>query len=418
MTLVFFGIMINYVDRGNLGIAAPSIMRDFRISPATMGIVLSAFFWTYCVAQIPAGAVVDRFGIRRTYAGGFLLWSIASAAIALCATATQIVSLRMVLGIAESTAPLASIAFIRSNFEGEEQGLPTSIYIAGQNVGPALGTLVGAILLSRYGWRMMFVITGLVALIWLPFWLVAAPRDRAGVVRQLEKPVQELAAAGRWTWRMLLANRTFWAMSVSIILSSYYWYFILTWIPSYLILSRGFSTLGMGKVLSTALFTMAAVNILAGSLADRLAARIGVFRARLWFGVLGYFGTAAILLLLVAPSRSWVLPILTFSMCAVGIGNSNYWTISQHVPPKSMVGRTIGYLNTIAVVGGIAAPVLTGWMIGPKTQFGPAILVAGLCAVVAGVCLLAAGDHGLQQMKALLMGDIAPAPEQFPKPAR
>lgn len=405
LSLIFAGIVINYIDRGNLSIAAPSMMHDFRIGPATMGVVLSAFFWTYGVCQVPAGALVDRFGIRRSYAGGFLVWSIASAAIALCATTGEVISLRMLLGLAESTAPLASIAFIRNNFAGEEQGLPTAIYIAGQNVGPAIGALVGAILLSEFGWRLMFAITGLVALVWLPFWLIAVPSDVPRVARRVEKVAKEIAALRQWTWRAVLARRAFWAMSLSILMSSYFWYFILTWIPSYLILSRGYSTIGMGKVLSAALFTMAGVNIVAGSVVDKLADRIGVFRARLWFGVVGYAATAVILLLLVTPGRSWVLPILAVAMCGIGIGNSNYWTISQHVPPGDMVGRTIGYLNTISVAAGITAPIVTGWVIGPHRQFGPAILIAGMTPVLAAVCLLAAGTQGLTQMKALLSGE-------------
>ncbi len=406
LSLVFLGIVICYIDRGNLSIAAPSIMRDFRIAPARMGVLLSAFFWTYAAFQIPAGALVDRFGIRRAYASGFLVWSIASASIALSRGAGDIIGMRMALGLAESIAPLASISFIRNNFAGKDQGLPTSIYIAGQNIGPALGALVGAILLDRFGWRMMFAITGLGGLIWLPCWLFATPSDGTRAVRQAQKAADDLAAPRQWTWRMLLNNRIFWAMSLSIFLSSYYWYFVLTWIPSYLVLSRGFSTLGMGRVLSTALFTMAVLNVCAGAAVDKLAARIGVFRARLWFGVVGYTGTAAILLLLVIPDRSWALPILTFSMCATGIGNSNYWTISQHVPPKNMVGRTIGYLNTLSVVAGAAAPVITGFILGPQKQFGPAILVAGVCPPLAAICLLTAGSKGLERMKAFLAGEV------------
>ncbi len=406
LALVFFGIVICYIDRGNLSIAAPSIMRDFRITPATMGVLLSAFFWTYAAFQIPAGALVDRFGIRRAYAGGFLVWSLASAAIALSRGTADIIGLRMALGLAESIAPLASLSFIRSNFAGKDQGLPTSIYIAGQNIGPALGALVGAILLDRFGWRMMFAITGLGALIWLPGWLLATPPDQTRAVRQAEKAADDLAAPRRWTWRMLLTNPTFWAMSLAILLSSYYWYFVLTWVPSYLILSRGFSNLGMGRVVSTALITMAVVNVLAGSAVDRLAARIGVFRARVWFAVVGYIGTAAIMLLLVTPDRSWALPILTFSMCATGIGNTCFWAISQHVPPKNMVGRTIGYLNTLSQMAGAAAPVVTGLILGPLKHFGPAIIVAGVCPALAAFCMLAAGSKGLGQMKALLAGEV------------
>jgi MFS family permease len=406
LSLIFIGIVICYIDRGNLSVAAPSIMRDFRIAPATMGVLLSAFFWTYAACQIPAGALVDRFGIRRAYAGGFLIWSIASAAIALSRGPGDIIGMRMALGLAESIAPLASISFIRNNFAGKDQGLPTSIYIAGQNVGPALGAIVGAILLDRFGWRMMFALTGLGGLIWLPGWLFAAPHDGPRAARQAERAADDLAAPRRWTWPMLFTNGTFWAMSLSISFSSYYWYFVLTWVPSYLILARGFSTLEMGRVVSTALFTMAAVNVGAGAVVDKLAARIGVFRARVLFAALGYAGTAAILLLLVTPDRSWVLPIFTFSMCATGIGNSNYWTISQHVPPKNLVGRTIGYLNTLSCLAGVAAPVITGLILGPQKHFGPAIFVAGVCPALSAVCLLAAGSTGLERMKALLVGEV------------
>ena len=429
LALVFLGIVINYVDRGNLSVAAPSIMRDFRITPGAMGVLLSAFFWSYGVFQMPAGAIVDRFGIRRTYAAGFVVWSLASAAIALSRAPADITGLRLLLGLAEAVAPLASISFIRNNFAAQDQGLPTSIYISGQNIGPAIGALVGAMLLDRFGWRLMFAITGLGALVWLPCWWVAAPSDApraaggpvvgarrrlapTGEPRESNSPptaIEESEPSQPWRWGMFARNRTFWAMSLSILLSSYYWYFVLTWVPSYLILSRGFSTLQMGRVVSTALFTMAIVNVSAGWAVDKWAARIGVFHARLRFAVAGYIGTGAILLLLVARDRSWALPILTVAMCATGIGNSNFWTISQHVPPRNMVGRTIGFLNTVSVAAGAAAPIITGLILGPQKHFGPAILVAGLCPVLAAVCLLAAGSEGLERMKALLAGKTGAA---------
>src|SRR3954470_11976062 len=100
--LIFFGILISYVDRGNLAIAAPGIMRDFNMSPAAMGTLLSSFFWTYAVFQIPAGYLVDRFGMRLVYAAAFLIWSLASAAVGVAQTAGQILALRLVLGLAES----------------------------------------------------------------------------------------------------------------------------------------------------------------------------------------------------------------------------------------------------------------------------------------------------------------------------
>ena len=399
LALVFFGIVISYIDRGNLSIAAPSIMRDFAISPAAMGVLLSAFFWTYGTFQIPAGALVDRFGIRRAYAGGFLIWCIASAAIALSRGRGDVIGLRMVLGFAEAIGPLASLSFIRNNFAGKDQGLPTSIYIAGQSLGPAVGALLGTTLLERFGWRAMFAVTGLGALLWIPCWLAAVPSDTARSVETAEK------SPDPWTWADLVACRAFWALSLCSLLASYYRYFVLTWVPSYLVLSKGFSNLGMGRVISTGLFSMAATNVLVGFAADKMAARIGVFRTRLSIAILGYLGTSTILLLLILPTKNWVVPVLTFSICATGAGNSNYWAIVQHASSKNRAGRSVGYLNTISQVAGAAAPVITGWILGPQKQFGPAILLAGICPVLAAFCLLWSGSVGLDEVKGLLAGE-------------
>jgi MFS transporter, ACS family, D-galactonate transporter len=394
--LIFLGILISYVDRGNLGIAAGSIMRDFALTPAAMGLLLSAFFWTYGAFQIPAGALVDRLGIRKVYAAAFLVWSLASAGIALSRSGTDILLLRLLLGLAEAIGPIASISYIRRNFAGAEQGLPTAIYIAGQNAGPAAGTLLGSLLLNGLGWRSMFAFTGLGALAWLPFWLWLAPRNDG-------RKVSDAVQARPLPWREALGSPMVWLLSGAIFLSSYYWYFLLTWVPSYLTMSRGFSTLEMGRVLSGPLFAMAVLNVAAGAVADRLARRArSVFRVRVWFAVAGYVGAGAVLLLLLLPGREAVFPVLVLSVCSVGVGNSNFWAISQHAPPSAMVGRAIGYLNTISQVAGAAAPLLTGWILGPQRQFGLALGIAGLCPLLAAACLMLAGPGGLERLKVAL----------------
>lgn len=396
--LIFLGILISYVDRGNLGIAATAIMQDFGLSPGAMGMLLSAFFWTYGAFQIPAGALVDRLGIRRMYAAAFLLWSLASAAIALSRGSGDIFALRLLLGLAEAVGPIASLSFIRRNFAGPEQGLPTAIYIAGQNVGPAAGTLLGSMLVAGAGWRPMFAITGLGALVWLPFWWWLAPRD--GPIARSSTGAEPRRS---WAWREALENRVVWLMAACVFLSSYYWYFLLSWVPAYLTMSRGFSTLEMGRVLSGPLFAMAALNIAAGAAADRLIPKVGsVFKVRVWFAVAGYIGAGAILLLLLLPGREAVFPVLLLSVCSVGVGNANYWAISQHAPPAAMVGRSIGFLNTISQAAGAAAPLITGWILGPEKQFGLALTIAGVSPLLAAGCLLAAGPGGLERLKGKL----------------
>lgn len=399
VAFIFAGILVSYVDRGNLGIAAPSIMRDFGFTPGAMGVLLSAFFWTYATFQIPAGALVDRIGIRRSYAAAFLLWSVASAAIGLSRNRGEILLFRMLLGLAEAVGPIASLSFIRRNFENAGGGLPTAIYIAGQNLGPAAGALLGTQLIEHFGWRAMFIFTGMGALLWLPGWVIAAPRDER---RQAARDETGSGEKPRLPWREAIATRGFWASTGCIFLSSYFWYFLLTWVPTYLISSRGLSTIEMGQVLSTALFAMAFVNIAAGFIADHMIRTGGTgseLRVRVWFCAAGYLASGSILLLLALPGREAVLPVLLVSVCATGIGNSNYWTISQQIAPARLVGRAIGYFNTISQIAGAAAPLITGWFLGREKAFSTALGIAGVAPILAAGCLVYAGVRGLEQTR-------------------
>jgi MFS family permease len=400
VALIFAGILVSYIDRGNLGIAAPSIMKEFNFTTSSMGLLLSAFFWTYAAFQIPSGTIIDRMGIRLVYAGAFVLWSLASSAIGLSRGLAEILILRMLLGLAESIGPIASMSFIRRNFAGAEAGLPIGIYIAGQNLGPATGTLLGTQLIEHLGWRAMFIITGLGALVWVPFWLWFAPRDdgrsKAATAAQ-PSPLQAV------NWSEALAMRAFWAMPLGVFLSSYFWYFLLTWVPTYLTSTFGYSTTEMGRVLSIPLFVMAVLNVSLGAIADMLVRRVGsVFGVRLAFCAAGYLASGAILLLLVLPVRAAVLPVLLVAVCGIGIGNSNYWAIAQHTAPANLVGRVIGYLNTISQIAGATAPLITGWILGPDKQFGIALTIAGVSAPLAAVCLLFTGAAGLERMRKAL----------------
>jgi len=158
--------------------------------------------------------------------------------------------------------------------------------------------------------------------------------------------------------------------------------------------------MGMGRILSAPLFAMAVFNVVGGWAADKLVKRFGsVFRVRILFGAAGLLGSASLLLLQVLPGRGPVLPILVLSICSFGIASSNFWAISQHVPPMQMVARTIGILNTLSQLAGALAPLITGWTLGPQKQFGVAVTVAGVCPLIACGLLLIAGPRGLTKLK-------------------
>jgi ACS family D-galactonate transporter-like MFS transporter len=380
--LLFFAILVNYIDRGNLSIVAVPVMREFGVSASRMGTLLSAFFWTYALLQVPAGYLVDRFGLKWTYAGAFLLWSLASAAVGVAGTFAQILFLRLLLGVGEAAAQPASLAFIRRNFPADQQGLPTAIYLSGMSFGPALGAIVGASLLSAVGWRPLFIITGLGACIWIFPWLVLVPRDAT------PRPTPAVRRS-RVAWRVLLQRPTLWGITCGAFFYSYFWYYCLTWLPSYLVMARGFSFLKMGAFTAAPFLGTALISMLSGRVADRLIARFGQpILVRKIFVVSGFLLGSSILLLLALKSAPAVLAVLMLSLMGIGIASANYWALTQAASPVSMIGRVIGCQNTVANLAGICAPILTGFLVDRTKSFDISIAFAGVSLLVAAAAFL------------------------------
>jgi MFS transporter, ACS family, D-galactonate transporter len=380
--LLFFAVLVNYIDRGNLSIAAVPLMRDFDIAPARMGTLLSSFFWTYAVLQLPAGYLVDRFGLKWVYTGAFLLWSAASAGVGFANSYAQILLLRLVLGIGEAAAQPASIAFIRRNFSPDQQGLPTAIYLSGMSFGPALGAMLGAALVATVGWRLLFIVTGLGACVWIVPWLLMLPRDavpRASCGVSAKIP----------PWKLLLRQPTLWGITVGAFFYSYFWYYCLTWLPSYLMLARGFSFLKMGTFTAAPMMLMALVSMTSARVGDRLIRRFGrpIF-IRKMFVVCGFLLGTSILLLISLKSTVAVLAALTVSLVGVGFAAANYWALTQAASPAAMIGRVVGCQNTVANVAGICAPMLTGFLVERTKNFDVSIAFAGCSLFIAAGAFL------------------------------
>src|SRR5713101_6352789 len=163
MGLLCIGMIIAYVDRTNFSIAlaADDFKSLFRLTDADRGHLSAAFFWSYAFLQIPAGWVVDRYGIKYPFALAFLVWSLVSAGTALATTVSALFALRFVLGVGESVVTPAGMRWIRFNFPEHRRGLALGLYMAAAKVGPAVGAWIAAILLQGYGWKPMFLILGL-----------------------------------------------------------------------------------------------------------------------------------------------------------------------------------------------------------------------------------------------------------------
>src|SRR3954465_14084842 len=174
--LLVLSVCINYVDRGNLGVAARSIETELHFSPEQLGILLGGFFWTYSIFQMAAGYMMDRWNVNWLYAAGFLVWSVATGVTGLANSFLVILLLRLVLGAGESIAYPAYSKIIATTFPESLRGTANALIDSGSKVGPALGVYFGVKMIQALSWRTMFVAIGGVSLLWLVPWVLIVPR--------------------------------------------------------------------------------------------------------------------------------------------------------------------------------------------------------------------------------------------------
>src|ERR1700752_3448826 len=175
--LLSLSVLINYIDRSNLSIAADLIKGELRLSDLQLGTLLSAFFWTYGCMQIPAGWLVDRFDVKWVFATGFFVWSAARAASGGLHGFGALIAIRIILGIGESVAFPSYSKILGTHFHENRRGSANAAVIAGLALGPALGMLVGGTVVGRFGWRPFFLVLGLSCLLWLVPWVAWMPRS-------------------------------------------------------------------------------------------------------------------------------------------------------------------------------------------------------------------------------------------------
>ena len=179
--LLTSGMIFCYAQRGTLSVAAPFMIRELGINTETMGLMLSAFSWCYCFMQVPSGWFVDRFGVRRAYTAGFVVWSIACALTGAFRNIAVIMGFRITMGVGQSVAFPASARTVANWFSDTERGLVNSSYLIGVRLGQALVNAAGIGLIALYGWRMFFVLSGLAPLLWIVPWTLALRRwERPG----------------------------------------------------------------------------------------------------------------------------------------------------------------------------------------------------------------------------------------------
>jgi ACS family D-galactonate transporter-like MFS transporter len=360
--LLSVSILINYVDRGTLAIAAPLLKEDLRLSPSQLGVLLSAFFWTYAFCQILSGWLVDRFDVNRLLALGFLIWSLATLGTGLTRGFAMLLFARLCLGIGESVAYPSYSKIIAKHFNAEHRGRANGLISAGWATGPAIGTLVGGLLVAHIGWRWFFVVLGAASLLWLPAWLRWMPRGPGLAESEAKHPagIPEI-----------LRQRSAWGTFVGLFSFNYLWYFLITWLPFYLVKQRGFSLQTMSFVGSSAFFALAISVLICGWLADRWIAKTGNPTVVLKFFCGGGLAISSIAFLAVflIHDHTTAMGILILCCVTLGMCSPNLWTMTQILAGAQTAGRWTGLENFCGNIAGIVGPLLVGIIVDRTGEF-------------------------------------------------
>jgi len=376
-TLLAFSIFINYVDRGALSIAAPLLKEDLRFSPAQLGVLLSSFFWTYACFQIVSGWLVDRFDVHWLLALGVLVWSAATVGTGFVHGFRLLLVARLLLGIGESVSYPACSRIIARHFPAYQRGRANALISAGWAGGPALGTLLGGLLMARVGWRWFFVVLGLASLLWLLPWFQWKPGDAR---------FADSRAAQSASMFEILQHRSAWGTFAGLFCFNYLWYFLITWLPFYLVHERRFSIQTMSAVGGAAFFVLAVSAMTSGWLADRwIASGVSPTRVLKTFTGVGSALASCFVLVFVIADPKIAVAILLFCCLSLGMGASNLWTMTQTLAGPHTAGKWTGLQNFCGNLAGIAAPAVAGFILQRTGQFFWTFALTGAVTLLGAV---------------------------------
>ncbi|WP_419730773.1 MFS transporter [Lichenicola sp.] len=406
--LCFMALAINYTDRANLAVAAPSIKHALGVNDTTMGFLLGSFFWTYAVMQLPMGWLVDRFGARLMFPIAVCWWSLFTGLTALANSAATLFGFRLLLGAGEAGAYPASARVVARWFPSHERSVASSIFDSGSRVGNLVAIPLCAWLIASFGWRASFVVTGLLGLVWAVAWLLIyrKPELHPDVSREALAEIEaghavQDAGDPPMRWIDLFRYRTIWGMMLGFFCLNFVIYFFITWFPTYLMTARHFSLKQFGTLgLIPGLIAIPG-GWLGGVTSDWLYRRgWSLTAARKTCLVGGMLLSSVITLAAVVPAAWMALALFGIAYAALAFTAASIWSLPGDVAPtKAQVASIGGIQNFASNLAGVVTTSFTGVML--TITHGSFVIPL---ATAGGLCLLGAATY------LFVVGRIEPLP--------
>ncbi|MCL6632140.1 MAG: MFS transporter [Alicyclobacillus herbarius] len=391
--LLALGVIINYFDRTNMSIATKPLASEFHLTAGEMGLVLSSFGWSYALMQIPAGALLDKIGVKWVVRVGTLIWSLATFMTACVSGLGLVILSRVLLGFAEAPYFPASAKATGYWFPRQERGLATSLFDAESKLSNAIGAPLIALAVTGWGWRAGFYLTGILSLLYaMLFWIrYRNPNEDKKLTQEEQQYLVEGGAQavgegdGRigQNLRLLLRQRKVWGVFIGFAAYGYSWFLFLTWLPGYLETEMHMTVLKSGWYSAVPwLVGFLSELLIGGWLVDYLVRKgKNPTRVRKTMLVIGL-----VLGLSVLGAAFTTNPVVAVAWISVALGglvitSSIAYSIPTFIAPKGVTGSLIGLLTFGNNAMGIVAPIVTGFIVSATGSFAMAFVVAGMILV-------------------------------------
>ncbi|MDR6570666.1 MFS transporter [Chitinophaga ginsengisegetis] len=396
--LIFVNVVINYMDRSNLAVAASEIDKEFGLTPVQLGLVFSAFSWTYLVFQIPGGILVNRFSPHILYAICLIGWSLATVMQGFAKGFASLFGLRMTTGMFEAPAFSINNRVVSNWFPDNERASAIAVYTSGQFLGLAFLMPVLSMIQLEVGWRGLFVVTGLIGTVWGIIWylLYRDPLKHKAVNAAelqhierggglLDKQQAEKKTAFRWKdLKIVLSYRKLWGIYIGqFAVNSTLWFF-LTWFPKYLADYRGLNFIKSGYWVSVPYVAAFTGILCSGFLSDYLVKKgVSAAKARKLPIIIGLLLSAFILGANYVNMPGLIIFFMSLSFFGVGFASIT-WIFVSTLAPKHLINLTGGVFNFIGQLAGIIVPIVIGFL-ASGGSFAPALVFVAVLGLL-GAC--------------------------------
>jgi MFS transporter, ACS family, D-galactonate transporter len=395
--LLLLLVTINYVDRASLSVAMPLISKEFDLAPALQGVLLSSFFWTYLLFQIPGGMLSDKYKPRVVIAGATIFWGAFQGLAGLATSFSVLLFTRLGLGAAEAPIFPAGAKLNGMWMTPSERGRGATLFDSGAPLGAAFGALIIAWLIGMLNsWRLAFLVAGvgtIVAGIWAWYYIRNNPKEHKGAN---EAEIQHVLSAQAQEVKGEPANatgnsldfaryRSVWFLCLAWMCFTAVFYGLLTWMPSYLNREHGFNIWGMGGATFIAFLSGFFGELVGGWICDKWKAAGGRPNTvmRTIFGIAAVVGTVSIFTLAYTRDHVFVVVLLSvtlFFLRWMGV----FYSVPTGMATKNKVGILAGLMNFCGTLSGIFVPIIIGLIV----QYTGSYFMALMFFVAAGIGLL------------------------------